>query len=46
MGIYHGVVPKENALNCLECHRPGGRMDWQSLGYDRDPLEDKLRASR
>ena len=46
MGIYHGVVPKEDALGCLDCHRPGGRMDWQALGYDRDPLEAKLRASR
>ena len=46
MGIFHEVVPREDALGCLDCHRPGGRMDWQALGYDRDPLEDKLRVSR
>ena len=46
MGIFHEVVPKENALGCLDCHRPGGRMDWQALGYGSDPLEEKLRASR
>ena len=46
MGIYHEVTPKEDALQCLDCHRPGGRMDWQALGYERDPLEDRLKASR
>jgi len=46
MGIYHEVTPKEDALQCLDCHRPGGRMDWQALGYERDPLEERLQVSR
>lgn len=41
MGIYHGVPPKEKALACLDCHRPGGRMDWNALGYEGDPLEKR-----
>lgn len=39
MGIYHEVAPAKDALTCLDCHRPKGRMDWQALGYDGDPLE-------
>jgi hypothetical protein len=38
MGIFHGVVPREKALSCLECHAPNGRMDWKALGYSGDPL--------
>jgi len=38
MGIFHQVQPAANALECLDCHREGGRMDWQALGYDEDPL--------
>lgn len=45
MGIYHEVVPAEDALGCLDCHRPGGRMDWQALGYDQDPLEETVARS-
>jgi hypothetical protein len=46
MGIFHEVTPKEDALECLDCHRPDGRMDWQALGYEGDPLEDRLTASQ
>ncbi len=42
MGIYHGVVPAAQALQCLDCHREGGRMDWQALGYKKDPLLDAM----
>ncbi|GAB4343701.1 MAG: tetrathionate reductase family octaheme c-type cytochrome [Desulfobulbaceae bacterium] len=35
--INHGVVPAEEALDCLDCHGARGRMDWSSLGFDRDP---------
>lgn len=35
----HMVQPKENALQCAECHAEGGRMDWQALGYPGDPME-------
>lgn len=38
MGIFHEVVPAEQALDCLDCHRRGGRIDWAQLGYDGDPL--------
>lgn len=37
MGIYHAFPPAEEALQCADCHRSGGRMDWQALGYDSDP---------
>jgi hypothetical protein len=38
MGIFHEVQPAERALGCLDCHREGGRLDWQALGYGQDPL--------
>ena len=38
MGIFHEVQPAARALQCLDCHREGGRMDWKALGYARDPL--------
>ena len=42
MGIFHEVQPAANALECLDCHREGGRMDWTALGYKRDPLLDAI----
>ncbi len=33
----HGVVPKEKALQCKDCHSPKGRMPWKALGYPGDP---------
>jgi len=42
MGIFHGVRPAAQALQCLDCHREGGRMDWQALGYKQDPLLDHM----
>jgi octaheme c-type cytochrome (tetrathionate reductase family) len=35
----HMVQPKENALQCTDCHSPEGRLDWQALGYPGDPME-------
>jgi octaheme c-type cytochrome (tetrathionate reductase family) len=35
----HMVQPKENALQCDECHSENGRLDWESLGYPGDPIE-------
>jgi octaheme c-type cytochrome (tetrathionate reductase family) len=35
----HMVQPKENALQCTDCHGANGRLDWQALGYPGDPLE-------
>lgn len=38
MGIFHGVRPADQALQCLDCHSEDGRMDWKALGYGEDPL--------
>lgn len=35
----HMVQPKENALQCSECHGEGSRLDWDALGYPGDPME-------
>ncbi len=35
----HMVPPKEQALQCNDCHGPDGRLDWQALGYPGDPAE-------
>jgi hypothetical protein len=32
----HMVAPKENALQCQDCHSENGRLDWQALGYSPD----------
>jgi hypothetical protein len=45
MGIFHEVPPAEDALQCLDCHSPDGRMDWQALGYDGDPLANPRSAA-
>ncbi len=36
--LNHGVVPKEKALSCLDCHGPDGVMDFKALGYKGDPM--------
>ena len=36
--LSHEVAPKEEALQCGECHLGGTRMDWKALGYKRDPM--------
>jgi octaheme c-type cytochrome (tetrathionate reductase family) len=35
--LSHMVAPAEHALGCVDCHRDGGRLDWQALGYETDP---------
>jgi len=45
MGLFHEVSPASEALGCLDCHSPGGRMDWQALGYDGDPLAKVFAAA-
>lgn len=35
----HEVAPKEQALQCGECHMGAKRMDWKSLGYKGDPMQ-------
>lgn len=32
----HMVAPKEQALNCTDCHSSGGRLDFLDLGYEPD----------
>ncbi len=34
----HMITPKEDALQCIDCHSEVGRLDWQLLGYDGDPV--------
>jgi len=36
--IDHQVAPKDRALSCLDCHGDNGRMPWQQLGYQGDPM--------
>ena len=36
--LTHMVQPKEQALNCSDCHSENGRMDWEALGYYGDPM--------
>lgn len=38
--LNHMVSPKEQALNCLDCHGDKGRMAWQELGYKGDPMSN------
>lgn len=35
----HMVSPKENALQCVDCHSENGRLDWTALGYGGDPVK-------
>lgn len=37
--ITHLVAPAGDALQCMDCHGEGGRLDWLALGYSGDPLE-------
>ena len=42
----HMVQPKEDALQCNDCHGENGRMDWLALGYFGDPLRWGGRAQQ
>lgn len=35
----HMVASKERALQCQACHSENGRMDWEALGFDGDPIK-------
>ncbi len=37
--LAHLVQPKEEALQCVDCHSANGRMNWQALGYFGDPMK-------
>ena len=36
--LSHMVQPKDKALQCIDCHGAGSRMEWQRLGYADDPM--------
>jgi octaheme c-type cytochrome (tetrathionate reductase family) len=36
--LSHMVVPKERALQCSDCHGETERLDWETLGYNGDPI--------
>ena len=44
--ITHMVVPKEQALKCMDCHGEKGRLDWKALGYKGDPQKFGSRNAR
>jgi len=35
--VNHMVVPKERALECVNCHTSRERFNWYALGYSGDP---------
>ncbi len=35
--LNHGVVAKDQALDCMDCHGSKTRFNWRQLGYERDP---------
>jgi hypothetical protein len=37
--LTHGVVPKDKALTCNDCHGATSRLNWQALGYGMDPMK-------
>jgi len=39
--LNHGVVPKDKALSCLDCHSSNGVMDFKALGYKGDPADTR-----
>ena len=42
--INHMVAPQEESLICKDCHsqHQETRMDWEALGYEGDPMFEKL----
>ncbi|KAA3663194.1 MAG: tetrathionate reductase family octaheme c-type cytochrome [Chloroflexi bacterium] len=36
--LTHMVAPKEDALQCADCHSDNGRINWEALGYYGDPI--------
>jgi octaheme c-type cytochrome (tetrathionate reductase family) len=40
--VNHEVAPKEMALDCEDCH--AGGIDFEALGYERDPWEVEVRG--
>lgn len=44
--LNHMVTPADKALGCLDCHGDNGRLDWKKLGYESDPMRQKLAANQ
>ncbi|MDF1537118.1 MAG: tetrathionate reductase family octaheme c-type cytochrome [bacterium] len=45
--INHEVAPKEQALDCGDCHfGRDKRMDWEALGYEGDPMRVGVRKAK
>lgn len=44
--LNHMVSPKEEALECLDCHGDQGRLNWKELGYPGDPIKNPAWARR
>ena len=38
--ISHGIVGKDDALKCNDCHVPEGRMDFAALGYNDEEVAE------
>lgn len=36
--ISHMVAERDRSLQCVDCHGNNGRMNWEDLGYEGDPL--------
>jgi octaheme c-type cytochrome (tetrathionate reductase family) len=36
--LSHMVTTPDRALVCRDCHGERGRLDWQALGYEHDPI--------
>ena len=41
--VNHMVVPKERALECVDCHTSEERFPWKALGYSGDPWQTKTK---
>ena len=35
--VNHEIMGGDKAVQCLDCHAENGRMNWQELGYDKNP---------
>ena len=42
MEISH-AIRRDGALMCADCHNPNGVLDWESLGYPADEIENLIK---
>jgi hypothetical protein len=43
--LNHMVTESSEALQCTACHSTNGRLDWEALGYDGDPMQTAGRGT-